>query len=313
MSIKRLQNTIAESRYALLVAAIIAAAIWYFGGLVEKRLYIQMGLVACSTLLMVELNNGHALIRIYSRMVSCVFLALTCASCFLYPLSRTWIVTLCFISFFLIIFHAYQDKQAPGWHFYAFLCLGIASTVFVQTFFYVPLLWILTATLLNAASFRSFWASILGLMLPYWFLLPISAFNNQLHSWQAHFMSITQFQPIFMYEELDEHRMITFAIIVFLTLIGMIHFWRNSYMDKIRTRMFYEMLIINTLATIAFVVLQPQHFDTLMGIIIIGASVTIAHFIALTHTRLTNIVFISILILIILLTIYNQWMPSLLF
>ena len=295
------------------IAVVIAATIWYLGGVVENRLFLQLGLVACSTLLMVELNNGHALIRIYSRMVSCVFLALTSASTFLFPSLRTWIVALCFVSFFLIIFHAYQDKHSPGWHFYAFLCLGIASTIFAQTFFFVPILWLLTATFLNSASFRTFWASLFGLMLPYWFLLPISAYNGHLDSLRLHFEALVHFQPLFMYDGLDEHRVITFLIVSIFALTGIIHFWRNSFMDKIRTRMFYEVLIVNTLVTMVFIMLQPQHIDTLLGILIVSSSAIIAHFITLTHTRFTNLSFIFMLLLVIFLTVYNLWMPSLMF
>ena len=84
-------------------------------------------------------------------------------------------------------------------------------------------------------------------------------------------------------------------------------------MDKIRTRMFYEVLIVNTLVTMVFIMLQPQHIDTLLGILIVSSSAIIAHFITLTHTRFTNLSFIFMLLLVIFLTVYNLWMPSLMF
>ena len=69
--IRRLQNQIAESRWALPLTAIYGAAIVVLLGAVERQMWAQTALLALSTLLMVELNNANALIRIYSRMVSC--------------------------------------------------------------------------------------------------------------------------------------------------------------------------------------------------------------------------------------------------
>lgn len=73
---KRLQNRIAESRWALTVCLIYAAGIMLLGGVIEKGLWLQTACLAISTLMMVELNNSNSLIRIYSRMVSCSFLLL---------------------------------------------------------------------------------------------------------------------------------------------------------------------------------------------------------------------------------------------
>ena len=64
---KRLQNRVAESRFAFPVAVVYAAVVWMMAGLVGSSLYLQLGVFAVSTLMMVTLNNTNALIRIYSR------------------------------------------------------------------------------------------------------------------------------------------------------------------------------------------------------------------------------------------------------
>ena len=107
--------------------------------------------------------------------------------------------------------------------------------------------------------------------------------------------------------------MVTLGFVVILGIIGSIHFLRNSFFDKIRTRMIYYMLMSMLFLAVVFIVLQPQHARVLLRIITISSSILIAHYIALTKTRLTNISFILIVILTLILTVYNLWIPSLLF
>ena len=216
------------------------------------------------------------------------------------------------ISFYMAIFQAYQDKEAPGWVFYAFFCLGLASLTFIQIVFFVPFLWIMQGRYLMAMSWRNFWAGIVGLITPYWFIGAYYVISNQTESLVKHFLAIADFQPLFVYQK-DEHLMVTLGFVVILGIIGSIHFLRNSFFDKIRTRMIYYMLMSMLFLAVVFIVLQPQHARVLLRIITISSSILIAHYIALTKTRLTNISFILIVILTLILTVYNLWIPSLLF
>lgn len=306
---KRLQNKVAESRYALSLMAVYAIGIWYLGGLVEHRLYFQLACLTVSTYMMLEINNSNALIRIYSRMVSCSFLALTTMSAFLFPSLREALVQLCVITAYTLIFHFYQDKEAPGLTYYAFLCLGIASVLFIQILFFVPFIWLLIGFKMMAFSFRMFCASLIGLLTPYWFLTPLSLFTGRFDALVAHFVSIAEFQPMFQYQDISEHYMVTFAFVCLIAVIGTIHFLRNSYMDKIKTRMIYELLMWLNILTILFIVLQPQHFEILLGIMIVNTSPFIGHFLALTHTKWTNALFYILVFCILLLTAYNLWIP----
>ena len=77
--------------------------------------------------------------------------------------------------------------------------------------------------------------------------------------------------------------------------------------------MIYETFITVDICTIIFLVLQPQHYNILMYIMIINTAPLSGHFIALTHTWITNIAFYVILIAALALTAYNLWMPSLIF
>ena len=107
----------------------------------------------------------------------------------------------------------------------------------------------------------------------------------------------------------NDHHYITFAFVCLVAIIGMIHYLRTSHMDKIRTQMIYELLMWMNLLTIVFIILQPQHFEILLGIMIVNTSPFIGHFLALTHTRLTNLTFYALIFLILFITAYNLWIP----
>lgn len=308
MRTKRLQNRIAESKLALPITVVYAFLVYLACGLFTSHSWFQVACLVVSAFLMVGLNNLNALIRIYSRMVSCSFLVLSVMACFVLESVSGAVVQICFIAYYMAVFHAYQDKLATAWSFYSFLCIGIASTMFIQILFLVPILWILHGTNILALSGRTFWASVIGLISPYWFIGGYYAYTQQLDTLVNHIMGITRFQPLFDYSTITMQQMLTFGFILLVALIGIVHFLRSSYNDKIRTRMIYETFITVDICCIIFLILQPQHYDQLIRIIIINTAPLIAHYIALTRTAITNITFLVLTAGMLALTAYNLWM-----
>ena len=86
-----------------------------------------------------------------------------------------------------------------------------------------------------------------------------------------------------------------------------------SYLDKIRTRMIYEVFIVIDLCCFCLIILQPQHFDRLLGLAILTTSPLIGHYLALSHTKISNICFYAIIVLALIITFYNLWMPLTIF
>lgn len=307
--IKRFQNRIAESRRLLPIVAVICGTIWVVSGLGNDTMLASFACMVLSTFLMAELNNANALIRIYSRMVSCTFLVFSTMAMYELSTFHPAMVILCFTGYYLASFHCYQVSDATGWTFYAYLCLGLASVFYIHILFFLPLLWIIMGTKLMSLGVKTFCASLLGIVTPYWFLAAYYAATNRLSDLVGHFMSISEFAEIGDYGMLDIHDLVTVAFISITALLGIIHFLRTSSNDKIRTQMLYEIFIIVNLASMAFLALQPQLYDMLVGIIIVNTSPLIAHYITLTHTKLTNIVTIFLIIVSVLITTYNLWIP----
>lgn len=311
MKRKHIQNRIAENKLALPVTAIYGVLIWLAGGLIQQRLWIPFILFLGSTYLIVELNNQNALIRIYSRMVSCSFIVLTAMTAVSIRDTGPFAVQLSVIAFYSIIFHAYQNRRSAGWVFFAFCCISLGSLFWVQELYFVPVLWIILAVHLRAFNSRSFFASLLGLLIPYWFAAGYEFYLGDITPLTDHFRELGIFRPpLAFYQHASLLWFVTVAFISLLGLTGTVHFLRNSFKDKIRTRMLYEIFITLFLCTLVFLILQPQHEACLLLLLITDVSLLIAHFIALTHTKITNTAFFVIVAAALGLTFLNLWMPS---
>lgn len=310
MPIKRLQNTVAEGRFTLIFTCIYALIVTLPQAINIENMWIQLILLAVSTLLMMEFNNANALIRIYSRMVSCSFLALSVIDSTLLSSIKGGVFQLFFILFLLFLFRAYQDKKAHGYIYYAFLSLSISSLCFVQVLFLVPFLWVLLFTNVLAGSIKNLSASILGLLTPYWLALGYSLYSNNIGPLFNHFAVLSQFEEPFNMALLSNNSLLILSFLSLLSLTGIIHFLRNSFLDKIKTRMIYEALIALNIIIFVFIVLQPQHYSYLIRLFIITVSPLIAHFVALTRTKITNITFIVFSLITLIITIYSLWIHS---
>lgn len=292
---------------------VYACACWGLCGLLQNNLWVQFVSFALSTFAMLMLSNTNALIRVYSRMVSSSFLILSCMVCFLFPSITGGISQLFFITAYLALFFTYQDTNSPGLTYYGFLSLSLASLAWVHCFFLIPLFWLLMLTNLQSFSWRSFFASILGLATPYWIAASWCLYTRDFTPFTDHFSPLTVFHVPFDLSILDTSQTVTIIILVVITVVGAFHFWHTSYLDKFRIRQLYSLFIRMDFAVFLLILLQPQHYDHLLRLAIVNTAPLAAHFFALTHSKLSNLTFIGVSLFVLLFTAYNIWMSSPLF
>lgn len=303
---KRLQNRIATSRWSLPVTVAYGLLVSLAAGFVTEVSWLNFALLFVSVMMMVELNNSNALIRIYSRMVSCSFLVMTTMSLFLFQTVDVAVVQITFIAFLLLMLRSYQEPNATGLTFYAFCALGIASIVFPQILLFLPPLWIVMATYIQNFSPRTFLSSIIGVIAPYWFVTAWLIYTGKYAWLGTHFISILQFGTPFYLVDVKLQEWLTFALVLLCAIIGSIHFLMYSYQDRIRIRLIYEMFIVLDGLTMFFALIQPQHLDCLLGMAIVLTAPIIGHWLALTSSKLSNIVSMLLAAAAFALTIYNM-------
>lgn len=312
---KRFQNKVAESRLSLPVVGTYAALLWAAVGLLlldVGELWAQFVCFVVSAYLMVELNNTNALIRIYSRMVSCSFIMLTCMVAGTFDSKGGGIIELCFIATYTMLLRCYQDRNAAGWAYYAFLCMGLGSLVNIYIIYYVPLLWALMAFRLQCLSLRTYAASLLGMLTPYWVAAVYVFYEGDADMALGHFLPLTHYAMPLDFTGVPLGEAMAFGFVALLAIVGAAHYLYTSYNDKIRIRMFYDCFIVMVVATVAFFLLQPAQHNMLLRVLTVNASILFAHFAALSHSRLSNATFVAALVATLLLTALNLWMPSLL-
>ena len=286
-------------------------AIWVLAGLFEAQWWVQFASFLLSVLLVMRINSKNLLIRIYSRSVSVAFIFLSCAAVFLFPSWTGGIVQLCCIAALMLLFDSYQDQAAVWNVYYAFLFLGISSMFDATIVFYLPLLWIMMKIIVYTLSWRTFFASLLGLATPYWFMTGwlIWQKNGDLHAIISLFdvQDILQFPFDFSFVSLSCQLIMAFATL--LLVIGSIHFIHSSFRDKIRVRQIYYGFITLGLYSLAILVLQP-HNEQALRMLIFAASPLTGHYWALTNSRISNILFIVLTVALIALTAFNLWISS---
>lgn len=287
-----------------------AMAVWLLCGGLTHHWWWQLLCISITTYLMVELNNINALIRIFSRMVSSTFLALLCSACFIFPALPETVMLTCMTAFILLLFLTYQDKESAGLTYYAFLFLGVGSIAYIHVLFFLPLIWLLMMTHTMSLAWRTWMASLLGLLTPYWFYIPWIIYQRDYSAITNHFMALTVFEEPFNLYGITDSQKATLGLVILLAIIGTTHYIRKSYLDKIRIRMFYGFFIFMDLAALLFLLLQPQHFNAMLLLMIVNTSPLVAHFAALSSTKLTNITFMVLSAASLLLTAYNIWMFS---
>ena len=103
-------------------------------------------------------------------MTPALYALLMGAMFFLHPLRDCSYVAGCMLASYYLLFGAYQQPQAIQPMFHAFLCIGIGSLFFPQILYFVPFYLWYSSLHLHALTWRTFWAAMTGILLPYWFM-----------------------------------------------------------------------------------------------------------------------------------------------
>ena len=277
---KRLQNIIAENVLTLYVCTIYGLFTWIMAGVFVHHLWWQLILLAATNYLMIEMSKDIIFLRIRSWMVTSTFMMLTAGCGFNYGSMEAGIVGLCTAITLFMLFLTYQNPEDVNHTYYAYLSLGIASLFYVQALYFVPLIWLLTLYTIQSLGIRTWLSSLLGLITPYWFALPLFLYWQDFDTIKEHFSPLVYFPDSEI--SLMPIQIILFIVVAALALIGAINFWRQSYEER-----------------------KPQHFDTLIRVVLICASPFIAHFFTFTSTKVTYYLFIITVLLLLALSIVS--------
>ncbi len=296
----RLQNRVAGSELTLPFCIIVAVALWWL----PKRdfpLPHVLGLALCllTTCIILETNARQHIIRIRTRMMSCVWLVLASSLEFMHPLDKP-IVAAAFLSVaYYLLFRCYQRHRAQLDVFHVFLMLSLGS-------FFAPVMlpmaipfFLYIAIFLRSLTRKAFWAGMLGLIVPYWCYAVWSFVMKDMESFVARLTEMAQVEMPSMeaVRSLPIVWQVSAAIVGLLSIVSIVHYLRTNYDDKIRVRMILYIYVTQTLLLMAFLVAQPMHYPTTMALLIASACPLMAHYFSLTGNWLSTAFFLLSLLL----------------
>lgn len=288
---KRLHNHIAESILTIYLCSFYGPITWITNGLVSRQLWLQFILMAITNCILIAMNKQFVLLRTRSWMITSVFILLSACCGFTYASMDAGVVGICAVTGLFFLFLTYQSPGDAGNTYFAYLTVGIASLFFVQSLYSVPLLWLFTPLFLQSMNLHTWLASLLGLLTPYWFLFPWYLYHLDYETMFTHFLPLFHWQSPEADFSLMPVQIVMFILIAVLAIIGAFNFWSRSYEERIRTRQFYSFLQWLGLAVASFIILQPQHFNVLIRVVLVCASPFIAHFFTFNPTKLASYLF----------------------
>ena len=312
-----IQQRIAKSRLAIPIMIIYSIAVWGALLLSDIKFWHAIILFAVNLLLISEFNNRNALNRQHNRKICCVYIAIMTACPNLLTDVRAMLVQTCILIALTKLFQTYQRRDDMTHRYAAYLFLGIGIAAWPPLLLFVPLFWIGEAAYLMSFSIKAWGASMLGLLTPIWFILPVLMYLSKLHlivDWTKDAVPNTEvIQSAFSNIGMSSNGNINMAYIVFIfviLIISIAKYIQLSYNDKIHVRMLHHFLIfiaIPTAVSLAVMYLLPlsttQGLNCIIAILAAVISPAATQYITLTTSRTSGITTIILLIISIILTI----------
>lgn len=288
---RKFRNKVSEGWLTLPVVVVVVSLSWVLPDAQNLLLWGGLALAGLMTYILVEWNNSFQLLRVRSQMMGATFLALTAA----FPQSHllVWdlLPVVCLLLSYVVLFRAYGLYEPQGVIFHAFLFLGIGSLVEPLLLLLVPFFFFSIQVQLRALSPRSFCAGIIGVCLPYWFYLPYLLWKEGfsvvvMREWLQTFVpSIPDYLAI------PPSHWVGLGTLLFLALVSILHFVRTSYNDKIRTRQYLYLLLVQEIPIALLAVAFPDRVDVFLPLLLLNTTPFVAHYFTLAKGRGMNLWF----------------------
>lgn len=311
----RFQNHVSKSPFTLPLCIVLGFMVWFWNDLFGTLSFSFSSLLgfafsALITYVVIETSNKFSLLRVRSNMIASVWVIAVALMPEVHDFSAGWVATLALVCSYYVMFHAYQQFEPVVAVFHAFLLLGIASLLVVHLLVFVPLFYWYLFVFLRSLTWRSFWAGIVGLVLPICFVLgwSIASRDYAFIMDRAGELSQTSWIVGQDYACMLSYRnpqILVLAFMFLLIFVGIVHYLSSYYSDKIRTRMYLYIYVIQTIVASMLILCIPSKIEVLYPVLMCGGSVMIAHFFAQTGSWLSNILFVVTMLMVIILLAVN--------
>ncbi len=313
---RQFQQALATGKFTLLTVAVVALVLWLPGiadtahvdsgqGLwtlipdlpVGGIVHIGVGFVlsALAVYLMAELNNRNLLLRITSRMLSSLLAILIAVSPFMHSMHPGHVTMVMTILSYFFLFAVYQRPFSRGIAMMIYMVVSLASLVYPQMLYMVPVYWVAQG-MLRSMSVKTFFASIIGVLLPYWMLGGVLVCVDRTDLLMDMWRQMTDVS-LPDYTALTIQQIVSYAYLVLVFCIGTSHYLRYSYKDKTRTRTIYNVVVLMGMIKMLMLLVLPAHVLALLPVFMVDTAIIGGHYMALSDGKVANITVFVLLVL----------------
>lgn len=315
---RRLHNRIAESELTFPICALLAILswgwqAWRMSAGYEAMAWLGGGLTMALLVayVVMETNNAFQLIRVRTRWMAGTWLLLASAFPFMHTAGESLLLTVIMAICYNLTFHCYQLPRSAPQFFYVTLLLSAGSILHPLMLAFLPAFLFYMIVLMRSMSLRTLVAGLVGILLPYllwgaWLFL-----SDDLSPMLMHYQRIVGWTRPHAedYRGLSQCQIVSWAVVDFYTMVGLLHYWRTNYNDKIRTRMMLYVFAWQTILLHGLLALLPRCYEPLMALLLVSVPALFIHYLALSTGRFSVVVFLVSILSYLLLLYANLWMP----
>jgi len=223
-----------------------------------------------------RISDIEMLIRERTRLVFIFFVLLTSTNVGSLPFKEVTIVLLCLVFMIYELFNAYQLPEATGRFFNAGVLIGVAGLFMPQTLWFMPLVWIGMYQFLSL-SYRSFLASLIGMLTVYWIVLAWCVWTNDFSMFTSISSSLTDFNFLSIFLVFRNYQL-GFIGVVLLMVVVFFLIKRDAINNRVRVRQMLSFLMNMSLWSLVFIFLYGGDAESFLAVFYLPVSVLIAYF-----------------------------------
>lgn len=295
---QQFNHIVAASGYTLPLAIVIAVATWTLhGGFTIDRI---LGLIICvlTMLILLFVDRVNNFIRTRTMLSGAIYIFLYACMPFLHTIRNDDYASLAMVSSYFFLFRCYHKQDCIVDIFHLFICLGIAILLFPPTLLFIPLYILYTGILVHKISWRTIFAAIIGLTTPFWIILPVIGYMESLADVWQNFFHTTKIFNIYIQHISQNELSILFSVlaICLITIVAGIHSVATQFNEKVRTRVLFNILMMQQVAIIVYIILMPTLIHSLVALLVMNSAPILAHYFAIAHGKTVITLFVIFLL-----------------
>lgn len=245
------------------------------------------------------INNRYVLIRRKTSLAAGMPFLMFSSSPLFFTISGEY-VNLLFVLFGIsALFRVYEEPRKQMGALSLGLSLAIGSLFSPLSLLLFPVFWI-GLSIVNGLSFKTFLASLLGLILIYVPVFSYFFFTDNINGFVEPFVHIGGANIHYLYIfELDYVQGVIYALATILLAVIAVNSYTTQYKDKIRIRTFISFLVF--ISVLSFLAYSFLNLGSCLYLFVglCSSSFLMAHFFALAEEKWICLLFYLLLIIII--------------